>query len=427
MNREVRELLIARARNDAARNPSTIEHALTDGSRAVRRRIRRAEVVAIVGTVLVVLLSLGVTTAARGDDRPHATLLEILPSSAHLEPGDSVALGAVATFADRTTSTVTDDAEWTSSDPAVARTDAPGRVVAVGVGAATITATFDGRTGQAEVTVEAAPVAVTLVSVAIAPADAELGPGETVLLSATGTYSDGTTASLTGDLTWASSNGDVVSVDALGQARGQAGGEAVVSLDYQGHHASTNLSVRAAAKKVVLESLTVDPSQTVVSVGEPVRLTATAHFSDGTIQDVTKAATWGVADPKVVSRPEAGLADAIATGSTTVSATWQDETGTSAVTVEQPSDDLEKVVVDPDHTDLCQGKGEVQLSAKGIRAGSPLLVPLDSVTWASDDESLAKVDSDGLVQMLGKDQQTATIVATSEGVSGSATITVVAC
>lgn len=71
-------------------------------------------------------------------------------------------------------------------------------------------------------------------------------------------------------------------------------------------------------------------------------------------------------------------------------------------------------------TATLEPSGTVQLTAQLEAGGSP--VEDRAVTWSSDDETVATVDESGLVTGVG--DGTATITATSEGATGTATMTV---
>lgn len=75
--------------------------------------------------------------------------------AATIAPGEDVQLTATVHHEDGTDEDVTADADWSSSDEAVAVVDA-GLVSGIAAGAATISATFDGVTADAEVEVEEA-------------------------------------------------------------------------------------------------------------------------------------------------------------------------------------------------------------------------------------------------------------------------------
>jgi len=102
---------------------------------------------------------------------------------------------------------------WNSSSPSVATvsnaTGSAGIVNPLSSGTTTITATVGTITASTQVTVTA-----PLVSIAVSPSNPTLSIGstQTLQLTATGTYADGSTIDLTSDVTWASSNTPVATV-----------------------------------------------------------------------------------------------------------------------------------------------------------------------------------------------------------------------
>src|SRR5207247_1642989 len=114
---------------------------------------------------------------------------------------------------------------WQSSNGAVASVNGSGLVTAVATGAATITATSEGQSGTAVVTVSNVPVA----SVTVTPASASVPQGATVQLTATPRDANGT--ALTGRVVTGGSNNTAVATGGGGgQARGQGGGTAATAL-----------------------------------------------------------------------------------------------------------------------------------------------------------------------------------------------------
>lgn len=82
----------------------------------------------------------------------------------------------------------------------------------------------------------------------------------------------------------------------------------------------------------VLESISVTPATLSVADGEIGALAATATYSDATTADVTAEATWVSSDPTKAT-VSAGFVTGIAAGASTVTASYQGETDTCAVTV----------------------------------------------------------------------------------------------
>ena len=83
----------------------------------------------------------------------------------------------------------------------------------------------------------------TLVSIAVTPADPSIIVGATQQFTATGTYSDATTADITGDVTWASSLTAVATIAAAGLATSVAEGTTTISAILGSVVGSTTLTV----------------------------------------------------------------------------------------------------------------------------------------------------------------------------------------
>jgi hypothetical protein len=88
----------------------------------------------------------------------------------------------------------------------------------------------------------------TLASIAVTPSDSSVSIGITQQLTATGTYSDGSTKDLTSSAAWSSSATSTASVETTGQAQpglatGVAAGGATISAALTGVNGSTGLNV----------------------------------------------------------------------------------------------------------------------------------------------------------------------------------------
>jgi uncharacterized protein YjdB len=130
--------------------------------------------------------------------------------------------------------------------------------------------------------------------------------------------------------------------------------------------------------------------------------------------------TWTSADNQVASVDVAGLVTGVAPGGpVTITASGGGSSGTASVTVTPPP--VASVTVEP-----AEGSVHVawtlQLTAT-LRDAAGNILTGRTVTWSSDNTSLATVSSDGLVTGVAAGGPV-TITATSEGVSGTAAITV---
>ncbi len=68
-------------------------------------------------------------------------------------------------------------------------------------------------------------------------------------------------------------------------------------------------------------------------VGTTAQFTATATFADGTTRDVTSIATWQTTNPQEAIVSTTGVVTAVSAGSVTVTATYQNVTGSSQISI----------------------------------------------------------------------------------------------
>jgi len=299
---------------------------------------------------------------------------------------------------------------WTTSNGAVGTVSASGLVTGVAVGAATITATSEGQSGTAAVTVSTVPVA----SVVVSPATANVSVGGTTPLSAT--PKDAAGSVLTGRaVTWTSSNPAIATVSATGLVTGVAAGSATITATSEGKTGSAAVTVSV----VPVASVTVSPVTPVVLVGATVPLTATLKDAAGNVLS-GRSVTWSSNAPAIATVSSTGLVTGVAAGAATIIATSEGKAATAAVTVNLVP--VASVSVSPASAGMPLGQW-VQLTATLLDAnGMPLTGR--SITWASSAPAVAAVSTGGLV--TGVAVGAATLTATSEGKSGTAAVTVTA-
>jgi hypothetical protein len=133
---------------------------------------------------------------------------------------------------------------WSSSNASVAQVDGSGRVSAVAAGNATITATSGGRSGTAQVTVNAAPPPppAPVVSVEVTPSRRTLEVGGSFDFDAIVRAADGT--QLQGkQVSWNSSAPSVASVDGNGLVTAKKAGEATITATSEGKSGTAEVTV----------------------------------------------------------------------------------------------------------------------------------------------------------------------------------------
>ena len=299
---------------------------------------------------------------------------------------------------------------WGSSNPSVATVSASGLVTGVTGGSATITATSEGQSGTAAITV---PTTVPVATVEVTPATASVDEGKTVPLTATPKDANGTP--LTGrTVTWASSNPSVATVSAAGLVTGKVAGTATITATSEGQSGSAAITV----VHVPVASVTVAPATASVDEGKTVPLTATPKDANGGTL-TGRTVTWASSNTSVATVSAAGLVTGKVAGTATITATSEGQSGSATITVVHVP--VASVTVSPAAASADVGS-TVQLTATPKDAnGAPLTGR--TVTWGSSNTSVATVSASGLV--TGAAVGTATITATSEGKSGTAAITVV--
>lgn len=347
--------------------------------------------------------------------------LEVAPGQLSLARGTTGSLRATAALSDASTTDVTGQVTWASSNAAIATIDAAGSVRAVGLGVATLTATLGPRTASAQVTVTDA--ALTALNVT---AGGSLPRGLTLQLTATGTFSDGSVQDLSAQATWASSNESVAPVSSSGLVTGLALGTASVTVTLGTFLATTDVTVTAAA----LQRLELTPAtQLTLPLGVTRELVATGFFSDTSTQDLTSQVVWTSSALLVatvsnatgsVGRVTPGMA-----GTSTITASRAGVSASLQLTVTSAS--VTSITVTPANPMLARGLTQ-RLIATGTFSDNSTQDLTAQATWASDAAGIASVSNaagdEGLVtaNALG----TATISAAFGGSTGQTSVSVTA-
>jgi hypothetical protein len=239
--------------------------------------------------------------------------LAIAPANSTMPDEANKQFTATGTFSDSTTQDLTQLALWKSSNPAVATINASGLVTSVATGSTTVQASLGSVVQSTMLTVSN----VALASIAIAPANPTISKGTLLKFTATGTYTDGSTATLT-NVSWTSSKPQFANVRSSGIVHGKKAGSVTISATAFGVTGTTTLTVGTGT----LVSTAVSPLNPSVSPGSTQQFTATGTFSDGTIQDVTINSHWSSSNSSVATIAnapiQAGLATTKASGTTTI-------------------------------------------------------------------------------------------------------------
>jgi len=323
------------------------------------------------------------------------TYIKASKKNLDFQVGGNEQIGITAVYSGSSETDVTNKAEWTSGDSSIAEVS-NGLITAVGKGSTTVTAKYGTRTVTVQVTVG---ILKSLTSDKDSSSNLVLKKGDTLSVALTATYTDGTTAEVSKDAVWTSSNAKAVTVSE-GVLKAVAAGETVITAEYGGKSLALNVQVDMASTLAAnLTSISID-------VGETKSIAITATDVNGTSTNVTGQAQWTSSTPAVAT-VAGGTVTAVANGKTTITATY----GGKSVTVSVEVGAVQTIDTDKKFISMKSGdSAQVKLTALLVN-GSKKDVSTSGV-WKSSNYKVVSVDN-GLVTAVGSGK--ANITATYNG------------
>ncbi|MGY3929870.1 beta strand repeat-containing protein [Aeromonas encheleia] len=303
-----------------------------------------------------------------------------------LSAGLTGQLAANGSYSDGSSVNVTTSVSWTSSDPAVATVDASGLVTGVAPGTATITGTLDGQSATLSVTVTNATLNVGGLTITVPPLT--LAVGLTGQLAASGTYSDGTSADVTANVQWDTSDPAIATVSLTGLVTAVAPGTATITGILDGQSATLSVTVTNATINAGGLTITVPPMT--LAAGQTGQLAANGNYSDGSSVDVTASVTWVSSDPAVATVDASGLVTGVAPGTATITGTLGGQSATLLVTVSNAVLIAGGLTIATPPLTLAAGLTG-QLVANGSYSDGSNVNVTTSVSWASSNPAVASV------------------------------------
>lgn len=323
------------------------------------------------------------------------TSITVTPANPSAPVGVQVQFTATGAFTDGVSRDVTSLVTWSSTNAAQASisnsSGTRGLATANGVGAPTIQAQLNGMTGSTTMTVNTA----ALVSIALTPFQPSLPKGITQQMTATGTFSDGTTANITGTATWSSNNGNAT-VSNSAPSKGLATAVNLGNSTITATQSSINGTMIVTVTDAALTSIAITSGSggaAAVPKNSTRQLVATGNYSDGSSLNLTSLVTWSVAPqiPPVLSVSDAaatkGLATALGVGSATVQASFQGFTDSVVASVVENTD-----LIDIDFTSPNTACGNNSSSNPTITADGT------KITYISSSTNLIASDANGTGQ-----------------------------
>ncbi|MCI0526738.1 MAG: Ig-like domain-containing protein [Nitrospira sp.] len=208
-------------------------------------------------------------------------------------------------------------------------------VFGLGTGSATLTASLNSTTASATVQITSASTIVT----GLTPGTLSLPKGRPGVLhvAVSPTSSQPRIVSLSSNNTTVSQVPATVTIPAGGLGAdfpvlSVAQGQATITATLGSGSANAVVNVTAAE----LVTITLSPDAPTIFVGETLAFTATGTYTDGTTQNITASVNWNSSNQAVATIDTSGVASAMASGTTTITATSGSISGSTVLTVNVP-------------------------------------------------------------------------------------------
>lgn len=283
------------------------------------------------------------------------------------------------------------------------------RLVAAAIGTAGIACSAATTPGGGSTT----PPSVAVVT--ISPPSVSTQVGKAVQLTATAKDSAGNVLTDRG-VSWNTSDSTVAQISGTGLVTARAVGTAVVQATVEGKHASVTVTI----SPVPVASISISPLGTTVVTGSTVQYSATARDAAGNALS-GRTFTWTSSNTAVATIGSSGLATTLSTGSTNIAAASEGVSAQTSLTVSAtPPPPVASVSLSLASNSL--STGQTTQATATLKDASGNVLTGRTVTWSSSNTAVATINASGVVSAVGTGS--ANIVATSEGVTGQAAISV---
>lgn len=310
--------------------------------------------------------------------------IQVSPETVTLAKGQTQQLTATGLYSDGTSHSLTGLATWEAENTTTATVTPEGLLTGESVGTTTVTVTMDGVISQLDVTVTDA----VITAIRLTPTTVDVAKGQTLQLTATATYSDGTSSPLTDLVTWVSDDAATATVTPEGLVTGESVGSTTVTVTKNGISNTVNVTVKDA----VITEIHVTPETVDVVKGQTLQLTATATYSDGTTSPITGDATWISNDSEIATVSPEGLLSGDGVGSTTVIVTKNGINSTVNVTVNEAV--ITGIQVTPSDVSVLWRTTQ-KLTVEVVYSDGSVGEVQNSVVWTSNDSAIATVTPTG--------------------------------
>ncbi|MGM9804478.1 MAG: Ig domain-containing protein [Muribaculaceae bacterium] len=253
-----------------------------------------------------------------------------------------------------------------------------------------------------DITVNATNVSVT--SISLSNSAISLTPGDTKQLSASVYPTNATNK----NVTWSSSNTNVATVSSSGLVTAKAAGTAIITCRAaDGSGASATCSITVTDPNISVTSITLSNSAISLTPGDTKQLSATVYPTNAS----NRVVTWSSSNTTVATVSSNGLVTAKTAGNAIIfcrSTDGSEITALCGVTVTSPEIKPTSISLNKSSAIIYEGES-VTLTATIL----PEDATNQTVTWISDNSSVAKVTSSGAVTAISSGEANIVVTTTN--------------
>ncbi len=284
---------------------------------------------------------------------------------------------------------------FSSSNSAIASVTQLGVIIGISVGKATVSASADGKTGDATVTVTPEHVA----SISTTPASVTLRRNGTQQFTAVAKNTQGIAISgIT--FSWASSNSSLASVDNNGFVRALAPGTVTIAATADGQSGTALVTIT----EVPIVSCSLFPLTQSIIVGQSVTITPTAKDSAGNVLSLTgRPLSWTSDNTLIANVNQQGVVTGVAKGSAKITASNPENTAVNCnmtETVDNPR--IRTVQIQPSSGLTLRLNVPRQFTVTLLDSNNVALPPAGRIiSWRAATPTVATVGATGIVTGIG--------------------------
>lgn len=332
--------------------------------------------------------------------------LQVTPGSAAIAKGTEQYYQVIGVYSDDSSEDVTHLVSWLNSDPIIA-TIVEDHAVAINVGQTQLTAVKN-QIKSNQVTLEVTSAVLT--GLQITPAQATIPNGTEQLYQAIASYSDNTTQDVTGQVSWQSSDTNLVTVHG-GDAHAVAVGSVMVQA-FMGQVGSNQAELIVSS--ATLTSLQLTPAEATVAKGSHQDYHVIGTYSDQSQRELTSEVDWRLT-PAGLAVMDKGDLQTLAVGQVSVVASFE---GLSSPAAQLNITDAQMrgLQITPSDNQIAKGT-DLVYAAQAVFSDGSVQDVTASVTWVSANPQVATI-SQGITH--AETTGSTSIVAKLDGFSSNA-------